>query len=280
MSVPVPNYQEHQDYINTILNSDIKDLQFKNKIEYTKVLENLSRDKGAEYLRAIEEDFPTVTFEDIRTYINLNDKYGGAIKTIFTMSNMRLLYCSPTTLRYIYHALLILKYYQETNCKHIVELGQGYGGLFLAINFFLRKHQSTATNPIIINSYTMIDLPDSCDLTIKYLQAHQDNLIIDWNVCDHQEISWETVNTTKTPDEPNDTFFISNYCFTAIDQEERTRYADMIIKPCTHGLLTWQTCFGADINQADQILRHTVIKKEEETPQTAQPHIKNYYVYF
>jgi hypothetical protein len=272
MTVPIPSYQEHQDFIATILDKDMKDVQFKNKIEYTKVLENLPRDKGAQYLQQIEQEFPQVTFEDIRTFININDMYGGSVKTIYTMNNVKLLYCSPTTLRYIYHALHILKYYQETNSKHIVELGQGYGGLFLAINVFSKKFPD-----LQLESYTMIDLPNSNQLTTKYLQQHQDHITFSWKTQDKDEISWDTIPDDKTTDP---TFFISNYCFTAIPQEERQRYADMVIQKCAHGFLTWQTCFGADVNQADQILKQSTIRTAEETPQTAHPSIKNYYVYF
>lgn len=271
MAIPIPNYQEHEDFIATILNTDIKDVQFKNKIEYTKVLENLSREKGALYLQQIENDFPNVTFEDIRAFININDMYGASVKSIFTMNNVKLLYCSPTTLRYIYHALLILKYYQETGCKHIVELGQGYGGLFLAINVFSKKFPD-----LNIQSYTMIDLPNSHKLTSKYLEQHKDVIKINWRLQDKDKISWDTVKK----DDTESTFFISNYCFTALAQEERQRYTDMIVKQCTHGFLSWQTCFGADINQVEQIIKQTVIKREEEVPQSAQPHVKNYYVYF
>lgn len=271
MAVPIPNYQEHQTFIESILHADIQDMEFKNKGEYTRILENLPREKGALYLQQIEKEFPYITFDDIRAFININDMYGSSVKSIFTMNNVKLLYCSPTTLRYIYHALHILKYYQETGCKHVVELGQGYGGLFLAINMFSKHFPDTN-----INSYTMIDLTSSNKLTQKYLQHNSNIIHISYDIKDSDKISWNTA----TNNDRESTFFISNYCFTAIAQEERQRYADMIIKNCAHGFLTWQTCFGADVNKADQLLKQTTIKREEETPQSAPSHVKNYYVYF
>lgn len=271
-TVPIPDYQDHQTFISTILHAELKDVQFKNKGEYTRVLENLTREKGALYLQQIEKEFPYVTFEDVRAFININDMYGGAVKTVFTMQNIKLLYCSPSTLRYIYHALKIIQYYQETGCKHIVELGQGYGGLFLAINTFAKKMPN-----LDIKSYTMIDLPNSNKLTAKYFNQHKDHITLEWKLLDKDQISWDTVSKNKDSDP---TFFISNYCFTAIPQEERQRYTDMIIQKCSHGFLTWQTCFGVDINQASQIIKQTTIKTEEETPQSGPSHVKNYYVYF
>jgi len=272
--VPVPTYTLHQEFITNLLDKDIKEIQFKNNPNYNTVLENLSREHGAEYLKRIETQFPDITFEDIRQYINTNDKYGGAVKTIFTMSNMKLLYCSPINLRYIYHALLILKYYQETGCKHIVELGQGYGGLFLAIRQFTPKFPRAC-----IQRYSMIDLPMSSQLARKYLEAHEATL-------PPSPTQWETYDPTTLDTLIQDTFgsdetfFISNYCFTAIDPIYQARYQQQIIDKCTHGFLVWQTCFGADINRVDQILHKTTINHPEEDPQTGPAHAKNFYVWF
>ena len=271
----IPTYTNHQNFIETLLSGNISEIQFKNNANYNNVLENLSRDNGVEYLNRIETEFPQVTFEDIRSFIMMNDKYGGSIKTIFTMKNMKLLYCSPSNLRYIYHALLILSYYKETNCINIVELGQGYGGLFLAINLFMGKIPG-----IVINKYIMIDLPNSCKLTNKYLEVHGDMIKIPRDVYDNTMIDNITVPITECKQSPNDTFFISNYCFTAIDSVAQEKYVDKIIQPCKHGFLTWQTCFGANVHNAENILKKSIINRPEESPQTAPKHVKNHYVYF
>lgn len=269
-----PSYVEHQKLIESVLDKEMKDIHFKDHSSYFMVLENVSRETGAEYLKCIEQQFPEVTYEHIRSYINANDKYGGSIKTIFTMSNMKLLYCSATTIRYIYHALTILTYYQETVCKNMVELGQGYGGLFLAINMFSHLFPQAC-----IKMYSMIDLPQSSKLTNKYLDAHSELITVPWIVVDSDSLTDSLiVNTTNAT--PNETFFISNYCFTAIDQVEQTKYREKVIEKCAHGFLTWQTCFGADITMVDQILNKPVINTKEEEPQTAPKHVKNYYVWF
>lgn len=271
----IPIYTNHQNFIETLLNKNIGEIQFKSNANYNNVLENLSRDNGIEYLSRIETEFPHVTFEDIRSFIMANDKNGGSIKTIFTMKNMKLLYCSPSNLRYIYHALLILSYYKETNCRNIVELGQGYGGLFLAINLFMNKIPG-----LTINKYIMIDLPNSCKLTNKYLEAHNSIIQIPRDVYDNTILDNITVPITECKQTPNDTFFISNYCFTAIDSVEQEKYVDKIIKPCSHGFLIWQTCFNSNVHNADNILKKSIINRPEEDPQTAPKHVKNHYVYF
>lgn len=271
----IPVYDNHQNFIKTVLDGNMGEIQFKNNANYNNVLENVSRDYGVEYLNRIETEFPQVTFEDIRSFIIANDKYGGSIKTIFTMKNMKLLYCSPSNLRYIYQALVILSYYKETNGRNIVELGQGYGGLFLAINMFMNKIPG-----IVINKYIMIDLPNSSKLATKYLEAHSDIIHIPREIYDNTMIANITVPITECKQSPNDTFFISNYCFTAIDSNAREMYVDKIIQPCSHGFLTWQTCFGVNVHAADDILRKSTINRPEETPQTAPKHVKNHYVYF
>jgi hypothetical protein len=274
MSVTIPSYTEHQSFIGSIIDKDMSEIIFKNQTPYSLVLENVSREHGTEYLNNIEKQFPEVTYDDIRSYINANDKYGGSYKTIFTMSTMKLLYCSATTIRYIYHALLILKYYQETACKNIVELGQGYGGLFLAINMFSWKFPKAS-----IKSYTMIDLPKSCKLTNKYLEIHSTLITIPWMVNDNESLS-DTMVIDCTNVTPNETFFISNYCFTAINKSDQSTYVDKIISKCSHGFLVWQTCFGYGIDRVDDILKKSSVNKKEEDPQTASERIKNYYVWF
>lgn len=273
MSVQKPSYKDHQLFIHSILDKNIEDIQFKNCGEYNSVLENLNKDRGTEVLKYIEDKFPQITFEDMREYIKVNDKYGGTVKTIFTTNRMKLLYCSPTTLRYILHALLILNYYKETMCKNIVELGQGYGGLFLAINMFAKKFPD-----VEIRKYIMIDMPNSSKLTEKYLDAHKDIITIPYEVCD--SINLPNVPITTDSQCPNESFFISNYCFTALVDQEMEKYKEYIIKPCTHGFLTWQTCFGDSIDNVDNKLNKNTIRKDEEKPQTAPDHVKNYYVYF
>ena len=81
---------------------------------------------------------------------------------------------------------------------------------------------------------------------------------------------------------PDDTnmFFVSNYCFTFINESDRKYYQDNLLSKCDHGFLVWQTSFGATIQQSDGILSKTIIKTIEEIPQTGPSHAKNYYVTF
>ena len=274
MIVPKPSPKDHQLFIHSVLDKNMADIQFKNQGAYNMTLENVSKDQGTEILKYIETNFPQVTFEDIRAFIQVNDKYGGTVKSIFTTNKMKLLYCSPTTLRYILHALLILNYYKETMCKNIVELGQGYGGLFLAINAFIGKFPD-----VQIRKYIMVDMPNSSSLTRKYLEVNNSIITIPYEVYDSVTMP-PVIPTTTEAQSPNESFFVSNYCYTILQESDMKKYKEYLISPCTHGFLVWQTIFGESIDSTDSSLGKNTIKKVEEEPQTGPSDAKNYFVYF
>ena len=110
--------------------------------------------------------------------------------------------CSPTSLRYVLHSLLILKYIKGTSTRKIVEVGCGYGGLFLGINYF-----SKILN-ITIDNYYFIDLPEICGLIKNYLELHKGDININYAI--------HTADNYGADIDETNLFFISNYCFTEI----------------------------------------------------------------
>jgi hypothetical protein len=103
-------------------------MPFKSKPEYCGILEHVSYELGTKYLKLIETEFMGIGIEHIRTFIDLNDKYGIPKTFMYSFMNTTIS-TSPTTIRYIYHSLIILNYYKNTSCEIIVEVGCGYGGL-------------------------------------------------------------------------------------------------------------------------------------------------------
>lgn len=258
-------YSEYIDFLNAVNEMDITAASFKNSNVYNSVLEHVSVDHGNKYLKHIENDF-TITYIDIQNFVNINDKYGDPNKHVFTTKSGEKLYCSPTTLRYIYHALVILKYYSDSGSKTIAEVGCGYGGLFLAINYF---KQFFNTN---IEHYYLIDLPEVNNLILNYINAISDSIYT-------PEISYSIIDaTTYGQDIPsNDLFFISNYCFTEILPEYRESYTNTLISKCLHGFITWQSS-AVNLSKCYSIGKK-ILKIEEERPQTSHG-LKNYFVYF
>jgi hypothetical protein len=255
-------YDEYKNFIN----SQNLELNFKSNSLYTAILEHVSVEQGTDYIfrinKIITEDFPLITFEIVNNYLLLNDKYGEPIKHHF-MFNSNNIHCSPTSLRYVLHSLLILKHIKCKNMKKIVEVGCGYGGLFLAIQYF-----SKFLN-IEIDNYYFIDLPEVINLINKYLSLHDINI----NYSTHSSYDYgkdiEDINL----------FFISNYCFTEINEEYRKNYIQYLFPKVSNGFIIWQTCFNVPIQQVN-ILGKNILNIEEEYPQTAFPEYKNYFVYF
>jgi hypothetical protein len=252
-------YDEYHEYVGSVVKqNNIEFESFKSNEKYNGTLEHVSFELGKEYLKHIEQQFPEIKYEDIKEFVILNDKYGDPSKNMFLTSNNKVLYCSPTNMRYIYHALLILTEFKKTNNESIIELGAGYAGLFLAINLFSKKLN------IYIKSYNIIELPNVCEFIIQYLTLHKD--IISIPVILHKSTTYgKEIFGEKQ-------FFISNFCFTGLDTTERDKYIEHLFPKLTNGLI---------IGQYIQNILNKTIRTEEETPQTAPNYIgKNYHVYF
>jgi len=102
-------YQDYNDFVKNVVVS--KNLSyFKSHPSYTFMLEHVTFDFGRKYISLIRNEF-NIDDEKIRTFCKLNDKIGSPNKYYFEEINA---YVSPTSLRYIYHALLILSHIKET----------------------------------------------------------------------------------------------------------------------------------------------------------------------
>lgn len=259
-------YSEYQKSVNDIIKS--KDLNFKSNKVYNSILEHVSYEQGTKYIYLIigivNEEFKEITFENINDYLLINDKYGNPKKETFNYNNTQI-FCSPTSLRYILHSLLILKHAKSITNNKFVEVGCGYGGLFLAINHF-----SKILN-IPIENYYFIDLPEICDLIKNYIELHKNDITINYSIHKANNYGLD-INDTNL-------FFISNYCFTEINEINRNNYIKYLFPKILNGFITWQTIFNLPINNVN-IIGKNIKHIEEEYPQTATISKKNYYVYF
>lgn len=256
-------YSNYINYIKDIDYLNFNNCEFKRNDNYTAILEHVNSGTGLLYLNLIQSEFTNITEKQIIDFITINDTYGYPHKTDYILKNGTTINCSPSSLRYIYHALLILDHYKTTNTNDIVELGCGYGGLFLAICFF-----SNYLN-IKINKYYLIDLPEVCNLIKYYLEINKNYISIDYELCNSDNIVSNLNN--------NNLFFISNYCFTELDIEYRNYYINNLLPKCTSGFIIWQTVFGYDLSHVSKLFKKYYVI--EEKPQTA-PDNKNYYILF
>ena len=256
-------------YINAIKDiltkKSIKDSSFKSNTEYNYILEHVTFDLGNNYIKCIKHHFPNITYNNVFEFVSINDKYGCPKKDKFVFSEGQILFCSATSLRYVFHSLILLRHYEtKSSCKNMVELGCGYGGLFLAICYFSKLYN------INVDHYYLIDLPVICDLIKEYLELYNDIINIKYSI--HSSYNYGA-DIEKT-----DLFFISNYCFTEISNDNRNKYIQVLFPSISNGFIIWQTCFGLSIENT-YIINKKIEKVIEELPQTNSQQ-KNYFVYF
>jgi hypothetical protein len=256
-------YDRYIEYVKTI--KEMQNSDFKSHTDYTYMLEHVSYELGLQYLKIIKQIHFDIDDSLILNYIILNDKYGKPKKHKYFLNSETSFEASPSSLRYIMHALDILKYYKTTNLKNIVEVGCGYGGLFLAINFFSKELN------IQIDNYFLIDLEDNNKLINMYLKEHSNVININYIT--------KKANNYGTDIDSNELFLISNYCFTEIDSVSRNKYIEYLFNKVKSGYIIWQTCSGVSKHDTN-ILNKNIINMSEELPQTANNINKNYIVLF
>jgi hypothetical protein len=145
---------------------------------------------------------------------------------------------------------LILGYFKKTELNEIVEIGSGYGGLFLAIDYFSKILK------IEIKKYNLIDLPIACELINYYLNKH------------NTSIPFQTHNSTTYGNniDSENLFLISNYCFSEISNFNKENYCKILLPKTKNGFLTWTEDF-ISLDQVN-ILNKDIKIIENERPST------------
>jgi hypothetical protein len=212
------SYHPYMDFIEGILlRNDL--INFKSSDIYRAILEHVSKEQGLEYYSLIKNEFQ-LSDETIYAYCQLNDSVGNPVLQEFPFGKS-----SPTSLRYVYHSNLILKYIDslgKTSVK-IVEIGAGYGGLYLAIQFFAKNYKTQ------ILQYSIIDLVPAWKLQEKYLTEQ--------NMC--KNITFHDADTYGANIEGNDNFLIAAYSFSEIHESLQIRYKKIFFPKVDHGFILW-----------------------------------------
>lgn len=245
-----PNlYKRYQNFVATIVSEDYLG-GFKRNDDYRYILEHVNEKEGKEYLDYIIKT-NKVTYDSIIDFCKKNDKFGDPIMYTYQLGGITF-NCSPTSLRYILHTILILDHFKkfDTTNLHLVELGGGYGGLCLCLHYFAPMWN-------IQFKYTIFDLEHIIDLQEMYLDLHSIK-----------------INTSQPygADFPSggNTFLISNYCFAEIHPDDQKKYLEILFPKIKHGFITWNEF----IDPYDIGFDCTIV---DEYPQTG---VKNKYIYF
>jgi hypothetical protein len=239
-------YTRFTSYLRHALGTPAMD-SFKSHPDVTDMLEHVTPSLGQEYMTHLLST--RLSMDLIRAYCQKNDRIGGGQKHPYSFLT------SPSNLRYLFQAHLIcshLRHLQKETVE-IVEVGCGYGGLFLAMDMVAPVYS------IRISRYHLIDLPESSALQQWYVSAHDCDTPTQFHLA---STYGDTINST-------DLFLISNYCFSEIAEEHQQRYRRQLFPRVSHGFMAWNNIPTYDFGFP--------MKEEVEYPLTGP---MNRYVYF
>lgn len=245
----VDDYSPFTSYVASICRENNL-TNFKCNPNFTPTLEHVSPESGNQYLREIASR-TSLSMSDIKAFCQLNDAIGSPNKVSFGFME-----ASPTSLRYIFHAHLILTHLQSIGrtANDIVEVGGGYGGLCCAIHHFAPHYG------VSINSYTIIDLTSISKLQSMYIPIVKPSIQVEY-------VDAATFGSTISK---SDLFLISNYCFSEISAGLQAKYREILFPKVVHGFLAW--------NHIPTYSFGFIFREESEYPNTGN--VFNKYVYF
>jgi len=228
-----------------------EELTFKSDPDYQYMLEHSNYGHvGFRFLSVIKDEF-NLTPAEIMRFTTLNDSLGKPELVNYSV----IAPCSPTSLRYVYHAHLFLKHLQGLGITNpnIVEIGGGYGGLCLAIHTYAEKFGVTP------RQYSIIDLETPGKLQRRVLDMYG------------YSSSVKCLNAENFGAEiDQDSVLISTYAFSEIQPEFQKQYIEVLFPKITHGFIVWNNIPVYDMGK----MLHAV---EVERPLTGP---MNNFVYF
>jgi hypothetical protein len=242
MQTPDSLYIGWMNCVDKITNGEITDWK-RDSPEVHGMLEHVQYQDAVIYLQKCIE-FSYLTQKEIVDYCKMCDSIGNPVKHRFQFS----LDASTTCIRYLFHALTIITNpANDLDNNHIVEIGGGYGGLALAMDYVYKCTRRVAVLP----TYTIVDLPEINNLQRWYLKQFK----LDLNVTYEYDYT-----------DPRKCFVVSNYCLAEIGEENRQTYINNLILPHAYaGFFAWNS--NASLNfLLDNDKFNTKI--ETEVPQT------------
>ena len=227
---------------------DNKEIEWKRDKEVHAMLEHVPGEYTNVYLDlTLQSGIPASA---IQQYTSLVDSIGKP-GTYPYVRGKDVIHSSSTCLRYLYHAVEIVDLLTTySTIPSVVEIGGGYGGLAVAVDFILRFRNLKDTV-----RYTILDLPGPNKLQ-KYYTNHFKLKSLLFNVENSESYGADI-------DHPS-VFIISNYCLAEMGDENRNKYIETLFtKPSVvGGYLQWNS--GAPINLPAAVST----KIEVEHPQT------------
>jgi hypothetical protein len=214
------------------------------------MLEHLPEWIAEEYFQKLIQN-DTIELGLIQEISDLND-VDGSFFLEFNVDNQKVK-ISPTSIRYLSHSIDILNLLKKNNIPTVsmIEIGAGYGGLALILNYLSRKQKYNVN----INKYYIYDLPSAQNLQKFYLTRHT---FLDGFV------EWKDSSSfgSDLKEDTDELFLISNYALSEMDIEFRKKYLGNLLPIIDGAFMLWNS---SDMDG----LPLTRIEKEE-TPQTGE----------
>ena len=199
------NYKKYLNVCReSVINEDMFN-KFKQHPDYRSILEHVSYEQGLLYLDEINKDNPEL-LRILPKFVQ-NDSIGNPLVYYYSQLDCVI---SPTTLRYIKVLSDLRKTFGDLQGMNIVEIGVGYGGQCKIISDLFK-----------FKSYTLIDLPDPCELAKKCLNKYKVSNVNIWN----GELNYYDL-------------CISNYAFTEISRNYQEIYKQQFIDRSDRGYIT------------------------------------------
>lgn len=173
---------------------------------YRRIVETVSEKEGAEALEIANTRYPNYPLDAFRR----NDEFGGA--ELFQFGKYGKF--APTTARYVKVLSDLETLFGDLDGLNIIEIGGGYGGQARIINERFKP-----------KSYKIIDLPEACAVTRRYLDSFGSN-----NIVTSSQISADLT----APD-----LVISNYALSEIRRSIQTQYIERYVAQSQRGYMLW-----------------------------------------
>lgn len=213
-------YKRYTDLVHRVVTSgDIS--TFKSEPAYREILEHCSPQFGRVYYDLLRTTYG-LSDDTISTFCTMNDQIGSPVR--HSIGNLKTP-VSPASLLYLYHAMITLDHLvsRAMNRHDIVEVGCGYGGLILALDY------ASKLRSIPIHSYACVDLDAPLRLQSLYLSSFDISF----------PITFHSATTYGGTVPGRSLFLVSIYCFSEIEREHQRGYIRTLFPNVSHGLLLW-----------------------------------------
>jgi hypothetical protein len=226
---PSPDYDAYRQVLASEAMRPPAEWTFKGNPAYRRILEHVTTGQARLFIECARTEFATLwpaVSAVLPEIAALNDSLGKPEQSWFNEIGIT---CSPSNLRYLWHALVVLRQIDalEQERMHIVELGGGYGGLALYVRELAHFFKTE------VRKYTIVDVPEA--IVIQSRTAEE--LGVPLHVVNGLDA--DDLHLVSVPADGMQRFFVSAYGFAEFGRPLQDWYADRLVRHCQHGLLVW-----------------------------------------